>query len=126
YQVAQGLPDDGHDAELGIVQVAGHRQLDIDVAPGVLEQGQGQAYRQVHRVRAVDPFAELQVLEQDSVVGLQLALIDAVVQVQIQPSLADAVAGELAGVGRQRSEEHTSELQSRENLVCRLLLEKKK
>src|SRR6266511_5855935 len=29
-------------------------------------------------------------------------------------------------VDRQRSEEHTSELQSRENLVCRLLLEKKK
>src|SRR5436309_10814026 len=27
---------------------------------------------------------------------------------------------------RTRSEEHTSELQSRENLVCRLLLEKKK
>src|SRR5690606_39597835 len=34
---------------------------------------------------------------------------------------------EVVGVlGRQRSEEHTSELQSRENLVCRLLLEKKK
>src|SRR5690606_41899056 len=30
-----------------------------------------------------------------------------------------------AHLGR-RSEEHTSELQSRENLVCRLLLEKKK
>src|SRR5690606_42030974 len=29
-------------------------------------------------------------------------------------------------VGCVRSEEHTSELQSRENLVCRLLLEKKK
>src|SRR5690606_42061659 len=28
--------------------------------------------------------------------------------------------------GLSRSEEHTSELQSRENLVCRLLLEKKK
>src|SRR5690606_40689868 len=28
--------------------------------------------------------------------------------------------------GADRSEEHTSELQSRENLVCRLLLEKKK
>src|SRR5207302_7036748 len=27
---------------------------------------------------------------------------------------------------KERSEEHTSELQSRENLVCRLLLEKKK
>src|SRR5690606_41413589 len=30
------------------------------------------------------------------------------------------------GQGAFRSEEHTSELQSRENLVCRLLLEKKK
>src|SRR5690606_2667057 len=34
--------------------------------------------------------------------------------------------GEVAGGERgSRSEEHTSELQSRENLVCRLLLEKK-
>src|SRR3712207_7775159 len=31
-----------------------------------------------------------------------------------------------AGVDGQRSEEHTSELQSRQYLVCRLLLEKKK
>src|SRR5215510_15933136 len=30
------------------------------------------------------------------------------------------------GAGRCRSEEHTSELQSRGHLVCRLLLEKKK
>src|SRR2546427_1268692 len=31
-----------------------------------------------------------------------------------------------AALGEQRSEEHTSELQSQSNLVCRLLLEKKK
>src|SRR5690606_42155505 len=31
-----------------------------------------------------------------------------------------------SGDHQERSEEHTSELQSRENLVCRLLLEKKK
>src|SRR2546427_3558751 len=31
-----------------------------------------------------------------------------------------------AYAGKQRSEEHTSELQSQSNLVCRLLLEKKK
>src|SRR3712207_7215609 len=40
-----------------------------------------------------------------------------------------AVAGEQhqrAGLGPDRSEEHTSELQSRQYLVCRLLLEKKK
>src|SRR5690606_40717458 len=30
------------------------------------------------------------------------------------------------GSGQERSEEHTSELQSRENVVCRLLLETKK
>src|SRR6266511_4491295 len=35
-------------------------------------------------------------------------------------------AGGEDGVCPHRSEEHTSELQSRENLVCRLLLEKKK
>src|SRR2546430_8310332 len=33
---------------------------------------------------------------------------------------------ELAGIAARRSEEHTSELQSQSNLVCRLLLEKKK
>src|SRR2546427_9561773 len=33
---------------------------------------------------------------------------------------------ERPGAGRDRSEEHTSELQSQSNLVCRLLLEKKK
>src|SRR3712207_8244901 len=32
----------------------------------------------------------------------------------------------LCGCGERRSEEHTSELQSRQYLVCRLLLEKKK
>src|SRR2546430_6561284 len=32
---------------------------------------------------------------------------------------------EHAGVGTERSEEHTSELQSQSNLVCRILLEKK-
>src|SRR3712207_7904215 len=33
---------------------------------------------------------------------------------------------EVAGFAEARSEEHTSELQSRQYLVCRLLLEKKK
>src|SRR2546430_16123177 len=43
----------------------------------------------------------------------------------------DASRGALRGLhgaerGHERSEEHTSELQSQSNLVCRLLLEKKK
>src|SRR3712207_7025477 len=39
-------------------------------------------------------------------------------------ALGKAFPGQLAGL--LRSEEHTSELQSRQYLVCRLLLEKKK
>src|SRR5699024_3143425 len=36
------------------------------------------------------------------------------------------IAENVSGLSRARSEEHTSELQSRFDLVCRLLLEKKK
>src|SRR3712207_9594768 len=39
---------------------------------------------------------------------------------------ADAKNGKRAAEIHRRSEEHTSELQSRQYLVCRLLLEKKK
>src|SRR5690606_7716317 len=38
---------------------------------------------------------------------------------------SDILGHSIATTGFLRSEEHTSELQSRENLVCRLLLEKK-
>src|SRR2546427_7397237 len=38
----------------------------------------------------------------------------------------DAAEGWLLACRTRRSEEHTSELQSQSNLVCRLLLEKKK
>src|SRR5690606_40196185 len=46
-------------------------------------------------------------------VGIRMEEIDGVSISSVVPPL-------------KRSEEHTSELQSRENLVCRLLLEKKK
>src|SRR3989475_9354200 len=42
-------------------------------------------------------------------------------------SMSSMTAGwVISGASSQRSEEHTSELQSQSNLVCRLLLEKKK
>src|SRR3712207_7225213 len=40
--------------------------------------------------------------------------------------VVDELVALLRGEGGERSEEHTSELQSRQYLVCRLLLEKKK
>src|SRR3712207_7655137 len=46
---------------------------------------------------------------------------------QVRPGVvADGPQFVVYGVTVQRSEEHTSELQSRQYLVCRLLLEKKK
>src|SRR3712207_7593248 len=42
------------------------------------------------------------------------------------PDRAEGPGGDRGQGGDRRSEEHTSELQSRQYLVCRLLLEKKK
>src|SRR3712207_7185414 len=56
-------------------------------------------------------------------------VFDAVTSKRVYKDAADAetaVAIIREGSGTQRSEEHTSELQSRQYLVCRLLLEKKK
>src|SRR5690349_23748365 len=43
-----------------------------------------------------------------------------------EASSTSRTVGQSASTRRSRSEEHTSELQSRRDLVCRLLLEKKK
>src|SRR2546426_10223555 len=51
---------------------------------------------------------------------------DADVEEVVGPDPIALVRRPLRARGRQRSEEHTSELQSPCNLVCRLLLEKKK
>src|SRR3712207_8424095 len=64
------------------------------------------------------------------------ALVDAPARVlrglvELEQDAVDLLVGVLAHVGdpqlaERRSEEHTSELQSRQYLVCRLLLEKNK
>src|SRR2546428_4857986 len=45
---------------------------------------------------------------------------------RVEPTIANAEPATAASATEIRSEEHTSELQSRSDLVCRLLLEKKK
>src|SRR5690606_41657587 len=53
-------------------------------------------------------------------------MVDIAVPRDIEPEVGDLPDVYLYSVDDlRRSEEHTSELQSRENLVCRLLLEKK-
>src|SRR5690606_40758737 len=62
--------------------------------------------------------------EAPALVPVEIRVVEAVVLVVLDG--ADEVAGVAHFSTKARSEEHTSELQSRENLVCRLLLEKKK
>src|SRR3712207_7327945 len=52
-------------------------------------------------------------------------VMEAIIQVESEGN-PRAVSGNSVGAMQIRSEEHTSELQSRQYLVCRLLLEKKK
>src|SRR5690625_5489769 len=61
----------------------------------------------------LEPIAAIHVLIPDSMRRLNIALVD------IGAGTSDVAI-------TKRSEEHTSELQSRGHLVCRLLLEKKK
>src|SRR2546430_8776102 len=56
--------------------------------------------------------------------ALPISLTD--VQVLLGHLRPDTLPALFGRDGRSRSEEHTSELQSQSNLVCRLLLEKKK
>src|SRR3712207_7485454 len=77
-----------------------HVRRDVDVG-GVVEAGLGGVERAVLR---------------RSVAG----------HVDLEGGREGPVALHVADVVRRRSEEHTSELQSRQYLVCRLLLEKKK
>src|SRR5688572_32336755 len=73
------------------------------VANGVLDERQQRHRRALHRVRGrIDVQREIQAIRHPHLHELEV------------------------GTHELRSEEHTSELQSQSNLVCRLLLEKKK
>src|SRR5690625_6290086 len=63
----------------------------------------------------------------DRIVGVSKAYTTRVGDGPFPTELTDEIGDQIREIGREyRSEEHTSELQSRGHLVCRLLLEKKK
>src|SRR5690606_40609906 len=79
----------------------------------------GQTLRAVRRERANLPLLRIEPECDEALVVHPEVAIESLLQLaRTPPQLEPARAV--------RSEEHTSELQSRENIVCRLLLEKKK
>src|SRR5688572_31356880 len=72
------------------------------------------------------PYTTLFRSERDRTIGLRTEQVAQLLLRAIQQARAHVVEAERErGALADRSEEHTSELQSQSNLVCRLLLEKK-
>src|SRR2546430_5727062 len=78
-------------------------------------------FRSIH-----DLLAGVQQRQEARCVGIVGAVDDRVLKVRRRRDRAVGKIARVADVECDRSEEHTSELQSQSNLVCRLLLEKKK
>src|SRR3989454_7200009 len=98
------------------VHVAGFFHVDPEKR-GCVGRAGGERAHVLETRRAVQ--VEAQVRELDGNLGGEPALPHAVEHLQV-------VVADSGPLGAGRSEEHTSELQSPCNLVCRLLLEKKK
>src|SRR3712207_8998935 len=84
-------------------------------------------FRSLHQAGEQGRLAQVELagVDVEVVLGGRLHAVRAVAEVRgVQVALEDPVLG--VGLLQRRSEEHTSELQSRQYLVCRLLLEKKK
>src|SRR5690606_40797568 len=86
--------------------------------PHTLQKMSHEGWRRPHVIEV----AELRI-EYPAAIVLSYPGNRIIVRGEVRRPLIDADAAHIEG--SKRSEEHTSELQSRENLVCRLLLEKK-
>src|SRR5690349_22508824 len=103
------VPSDANDARIFVDPRAS--VLIIDLAPVDLPA------RTPHHAIAQPPVATLEIPETGSIYGFRVEVVD---------STGAKLPDDLHAEAVDRSEEHTSELQSRRDLVCRLLLEKKK
>src|SRR2546427_6572352 len=78
-------------------------------------------FRSPHELRPVRPIVDFNMVDHRFI-----STTDVLSTLDTRPNLAELSPGEFEALITNRSEEHTSELQSQSNLVCRLLLEKKK
>src|SRR3712207_7572154 len=87
-------------------------RADVPVGPALLEDGTQVLAQLFHRRAAEEPVAHVDLVDDQA--GLEHERVR-----------DHGIVGRIGVFGDVRSEEHTSELQSRQYLVCRLLLEKK-
>ena len=73
-QAEDGFPDDGPETELRIVERAAHRQVHVDHAVAVLEQGHREFQRNGRRILRIGLGAELEIVEHDVVRGVEPAV----------------------------------------------------
>src|SRR2546426_8085307 len=92
------------------------------LAPGVVGIAETDSTRPAFSVAGQRPTANRITLDGLSFGGVMVPQ-DAIRSTRVVTNTYDVARGQFSGA---RSEEHTSELQSPCNLVCRLLLEKKK
>src|SRR3989449_11682255 len=92
----------------------------VEEASGASDLLQGAVTIRLDQLEHVDR----QLLHERHLVSKELAGLDR--EARPRPGAALVVQGTVGVMVNERSEEHTSELQSRLHLVCRLLLEKKK
>src|SRR5690606_41997301 len=113
---------------------AGAKQQDSK--PATTKKKSGGSRTEVVKAPSLDGFDDVPVIEISVAEGDTIGEDDPLVTVESDKATMEIPSPYAGKVGKilvkegdklsERSEEHTSELQSRENLVCRLLLEKKK
>ena len=117
--IADGLPDDGTDAELRIVQAAGDRHIEIDAAVRLLEQRDRQGQWNIQRGRTFHALAQCEALEHDAVVALDHRAAHAVVEIQRDASVGDAITGETHGVRRRGGQIDVAQLHAEGGAIAR-------
>ncbi|OIQ76312.1 hypothetical protein GALL_420090 [mine drainage metagenome] len=117
--IDDGLPDDVAVAELRVVQIAAHRQVEVDHPVAVFQHGDRQVERQVDRVGAVHMRPEFQAGDGELVVSPHLRLADLVFQLGVEPARLDGATGELARIWRYRCHVEVAEPQGDVGIVGR-------
>src|SRR5436309_8920559 len=118
---------DGIQQNAALNQQAGGRPLIHSDSPSGIQRLNQEAAKAMYAgQRAGIPITRDQALRWITVNPAWAIGLDSIVGTLEPGKMADVVVWSGDPFSVYRSEEHTSELQSRENLVCRLLLEKKK